>query len=364
MSTNASQGPSLSIVELNSKRLRWLIVIMRMYANIDCSFRATIWLRSRLVTECGSRMLISHSVQATEGLKHLPLPPEIRNQIYKLVLQIPNCFKTRAAPNSSIIVKHPRTGGFLLRPPRLYGYPLDRKLKNPIDLSLLLVSKTTFLEAWHIFYRINTLYFADTGTLLHFLRNIGYARRQQLTDVGFDWIGLEAKAAFRLLATCSGLKTVRFSVHCSRPVGYDALREVRGIARVVPLDDQLCDDSGQSLLPNWMTWELMHGPTTSNSDDYSDCILHPWTSKGPVLRYVCNVRCRDFEELKNSMMRPRPAWQTKSLEHKSQIEQLLGGKREIFRGSEEDSLLAETREWMATPAVRSWCYTHPGLYPI
>ena len=136
-------------------------------------------------------------------LKHLPFPPEIRQRIYKYALHLPTCFKEPvyhyATPTS-----RSRTLWPVKR--RSYNYPLDAGEPSPFDLSLLLVSKQTFLEAYHVFYRFNTIFFANTDALLEFLQGIGYARRQELSDIGFDWIGEEAKATFRLLRTCGNLK--------------------------------------------------------------------------------------------------------------------------------------------------------------
>ena len=136
-------------------------------------------------------------------LKHLPFPPEIRQRIYKYALQLPGCLKEplyHYAPPTS------RSGTLWPVKRQSFHYPLDAGARSPFDLSLLLVSKQTFLEAYHVFYRFNTIFFASTDALLEFLQGIGYARRQELTDIGFDWIGEEAKATFRLLRTCGNLR--------------------------------------------------------------------------------------------------------------------------------------------------------------
>ena len=144
-------------------------------------------------------------------LKHLPFPPEIRQRIYKYALQLPGCFKEPlyydALPTS-------RSRSLWPIKRQAFHYPLHAGAPSPFDLSLLLVSKQTFLEAYHVFYRFNTIFFASTDALLEFLQGIGYARRQELTDIGFDWVGEEttkAKATFRLLRTCGNL---RASTYC------------------------------------------------------------------------------------------------------------------------------------------------------
>ncbi len=100
------------------------------------------------------------------------------------------------------------------------------------DLSLLLVSKTIYTEAFHIFYR-NRLAFLNTDVLGHFLLTSGHARRQQITDIVFVWQGHQPKWAFRLLKKCCNLKRVTVVVYGGyQPPGYAALREVRGLDEV------------------------------------------------------------------------------------------------------------------------------------
>ena len=98
---------------------------------------------------------------------------------------------------------------------------------KPCDLSILMVSKQIYVEAFHVFYTSNCFSFTDTGLLYRFLKNIGYTRRQHLTMIYFLWRGPDAKEAFRLLKTCRRLKLVQFTVPCSHPPGYEALKEVR-----------------------------------------------------------------------------------------------------------------------------------------
>lgn len=63
-------------------------------------------------------------------------------------------------------------------------------------LSLLLVSKQTYPEAYHIFYRHNNRQFPNVCYLWQFLKNIGYARRQYVTHITLVWMGLATNAAF------------------------------------------------------------------------------------------------------------------------------------------------------------------------
>ena len=185
---------------------------------------------------------------------HLPFPPEIRNRIYKLLLSIPSSI----VPSSRLLYS-PALGT-----PRCF------------DLSILLVSKQTYLESFHILYANNTLAFDDTDELLVFLQRIGYARRQQMTSVVFRWRGTEPKAAFRLLRTCTRVKSIRLSLNHFRQKGYMALREVRGMEYVGMYHEagSACSCTSE----HWQCHICMHGNPKLLSDP---------------------------EELKAAMMRPR-----------------------------------------------------------
>jgi len=148
------------------------------------------------------------------------LPPEIRLRIYELVLTLPhNDPSTR--PN--------------------HGLPYVFKKSGPRceDLSLLCVSRQTFLEAFHVFYRCNKLHFASADVLYKFLKNVGFARRQQITSIAFGWLWIDyhAKEAFRLLKTCSNLKYIEIIVNSKTYPKWTmsdeaALKEVRGMEMV------------------------------------------------------------------------------------------------------------------------------------
>lgn len=139
----------------------------------------------------------------------LPFPPEIRTMIYKHVLD--------ASP------RFPK--GYTRRPKQHFT-------SRFFDLSLLLVSKQTFLEAFHIFYRMNQLCFRNTHDLLRFLRHIGPLRRQEIVSIALNRFDCYAKQAFRLLQTCSKLERIRMTMPYYEPTGFAALREVRGLKTV------------------------------------------------------------------------------------------------------------------------------------
>ena len=143
---------------------------------------------------------------------HLPFLPEIRDRIYKHLLVSESYLRMGENPGSSC---------------------MDGESGKETDLSILLLSKQTYIEAFHIFYRFNQFYFKDTEILYRFLRKIGYPRRQQITTISFCWRshGI-AKEAFRLLKTCKGLKSLSTWISDYEPWGYAALREVRGLEEV------------------------------------------------------------------------------------------------------------------------------------
>ena len=104
------------------------------------------------------------------ALGHLPLPLEIRNAIYTYVLTE---YDDLSNPDP---LANDATG----------QVAKDCK-PNTSSLSLLLVSRQIFLEAYPIFYRVNTFTFGNIGSLQRFLKNIGFARRQYLTRIRFSW---------------------------------------------------------------------------------------------------------------------------------------------------------------------------------
>lgn len=190
---------------------------------------------------------------------------------------------------------------------------------EPQHLSILLVSKQIYVEAFYVFYTKNCLSFTDTGLLYRFLKNIGYTRRQHLTMIYFLWRGPDAKEAFRLLKTCRRLQTVQFTVPCSHPPGYEALKEVR--------------------VENSKARALVHFTPAQNPPldirDHTSCFGD----------YRCHCVCRrryepasSMRELEKAMMRPR---REQDLPDPNEKFDLFKPKREHFKKSEEQDLLRE-----------------------
>lgn len=259
------------------------------------------------------------------------LAPEIRNRIYRLVLgppQDPSICLTQVLDDRPL---RAQSGGGVdfentFRTKSVVPNPKHKDPDwgvthqvNPHDLSILLVSKQTYVEAFHVFYSTNCFSFTDTGMLFRFLKNIGYTRRQHLRMVYFLWRGPDAKEAFRLLKTCRRLTTVQFTVPCSHPPGYEALKEVR--------------------VEKAKARALVHFAPAQNPPlnihDHTSCFGD----------YLCHCICRrgyepasNLRELENAMMRPRRKEDLPDVEERFD---LFKPKRERFKNSEEQDLLKE-----------------------
>ena len=144
--------------------------------------------------------------QAKNFFPFLELPVELRNIIYGHVL------------TSS-------------KPRRMLHYSARRAPTPSSCLALLEVCRQIYEEAFHLFYRENTLKFETTGDLNAFLYHVGYARRQGIRSIEFFWAGSEPKYAFRMLKTCQRLEKIAIenSRGGQRRSGEVALREVRGL---------------------------------------------------------------------------------------------------------------------------------------
>ena len=161
--------------------------------------------------------------KAQPKFKHLPLPPELRDRVYKFVLIS-------------------GTGSFPV------GEYTSRIAKQ--RLSLLLVSKQTCLEAFSFFYRYNHFHFFDVDELTQFLKNIGYARRHFVTHVTLHWIDDKAELACRALQRCPNLRCIDIWLDISEVFERGLFREctaffrnMRGLEEVgfVGIDDERID---------------------------------------------------------------------------------------------------------------------------
>lgn len=77
-------------------------------------------------------------------LTYLPFPPEIRDRIYTHVLYSATC---------------------VLVGDEIKRFYVNSEPANEFLLSALLLSRRTYIEAFHIFYKINTFSFTSTDVL-------------------------------------------------------------------------------------------------------------------------------------------------------------------------------------------------------
>lgn len=165
---------------------------------------------------------------ATRSLRmHLPFPAEIRDRIYRYVLL------------STDSEDSPLEDNWLPRGP------------DSCCLSVLLVSKQTYLEAFHIYYRYRNLEFSNLSALELFLKNIGGLRRSYVTHVSFVWNTAGSNHVYQLLQQCPNLRYLNIHIPEIRPLEYsgvyaalgarlygqrynhaEALRNVRGLEAV------------------------------------------------------------------------------------------------------------------------------------
>ena len=264
--------------------------------------------------------------EPVEIFRFTDLPPEIRNRIYRIILgppQDPSICLTQILDNRPLGAQSEGVdidNTFPIKsvvPNRKHNDPnwgITHEV-DPNDLSILLASKQTYTEACLFFYATNCFSFTDTGLLYRFLKNIGYTRRQHLTKIYFLWRGEDAKEAFRLLKTCRRLTTVQFTVPCSHPPGYEALKEVR--------------------VETAKARALVHfaSPQGQHSSCFGDYQCH----------CNCNYRssyepASNLQEIEKAMMRPRRKQDVPDAE---EVFDLFNPKREYFKRSEDQELLGE-----------------------
>ena len=273
---------------------------------------------------------LSPVTEPTEVFRFLDLASETRNRIYHFILGPPQdpsiclteVLDTRLPSPQSRGVDFDtyfRTKAVKINPKHKDpNWGVTHQVK-PSDLSILMVSKQIYAEAFHVFYTENCFSFTDTGLLYRFLKNIGYIRRQHLTMIYFLWRGPDAKEAFRLLKTCRRLKIVQFTVPCSHPPGYEALKEVRvEMAKARAL----------------IHFTPAQNPPL-NIHDHTSCFGD----------YLCHCICRrpyepasNIRELEKAMMRPRREQELPDPDEKFD---LFKPKREHFKKSEDQDLLQE-----------------------
>lgn len=264
--------------------------------------------------------------ERVEIFRFTDLAPEIRNRIYRFILgppQDPSICLTQildkrplGAQSEDIDIDNTFRIKTLVPNPKHndpnWGFTHE---VDPNDLSILLASKQIYTEACLFFYATNCFSFTDTGLLYRFLKNIGYTRRQHLTMIYFLWRGEDAKEAFRLLKTCRRLTSVQFTVPCSHPPGYEALKEVKA------------ETAKARALVHFTAPQLQHSSCFGDYQCHCNCNMR--SSYAPA---------SNLQEIEQAMMRPR---RKQDLPEAEEVFDLFNPKREYFKRSEDQELLGE-----------------------
>ena len=108
----------------------------------------------------------------------LPFSPEIRNQIYHYVLTNPGHIPLEPSEEKD-------SKSFSDSDERKWAE--EGAGPDPRPLQLLLLSRQTYTEAYHIYYRENTLHFDSFMRFSLFLKNTGEARRREVTGLSFNY---------------------------------------------------------------------------------------------------------------------------------------------------------------------------------
>jgi hypothetical protein len=150
----------------------------------------------------------------------LQLPPELRNKIYEMVFQYPQLglsprYQIDAVTRQEwiedfVVMARDYSTPFSLHlwAPRCQ-YLLQHTQSTQQMLSLLLVNKQIFEEAFTHFYRLNLFYFFNVRELDGFLRGMPVYRRQHLSQLAFRYRPGDAEvaiSAFRYLASMPNLR--------------------------------------------------------------------------------------------------------------------------------------------------------------
>ena len=264
--------------------------------------------------------------EPVEIFRFTDLPPEIRNRIYRFILgppQDPSICLTQilddrplGAQSEDVDIDNTfRTKSVVPNPKHNDpNWGITHEV-DPNDLSILLASKQIYTEACLFFYASNCFSFTDTGLLYRFLKNIGYTRRQHLTMIYFLWRGEDAKEAFRLLKTCRRLTSVQFTVPCSHPSGYEALKEVK------------VETAKARALVHFAAPQVQHSSCFGDYQCHCNCNMR--SSYEPA---------SNLQEIEEAMMRPR---RKQDLPDAEEVFDLFSPKREYFKRSEDQELLGE-----------------------
>lgn len=211
----------------------------------------------------------SRSQQPHNAHCTLPFPPEIRNEIYNLVLCDP--------PQRMTILR---------------GKSRGKKRVDTSVLSLLLASKQTFLEAYPLFYR-GKLSFPSATALSRFLDRIGHARRCFLTSLSFTYRRDDpVPDGLSLLEELPNLEALeihlrRWSINVPRLLLH-AIEDVRGLTsfeyQMPSLERWMGPPCGVWSPENKLMWRdmaaLTKRPRSADVAAISDQVIDPFAKAG------------------------------------------------------------------------------------
>ncbi|KAI9715481.1 MAG: hypothetical protein M1812_005957 [Candelaria pacifica] len=141
----------------------------------------------------------------------LKLPPEIRNQIYRLVLVYPSTVLSLQVtmPNLSGI----RTGRKEFRLQRCCYHWQPPWLPPQVVLSILNVNRQVYKEAMPIFYHENHFHVWSGSNLRSFLFGIGSERRSWLREMTIVFQNAGLGSAFTPLSECERLTALHIEIY-------------------------------------------------------------------------------------------------------------------------------------------------------
>ncbi|KAI9702353.1 MAG: hypothetical protein M1836_000832 [Candelina mexicana] len=176
----------------------------------------------------------------------LKLPPEIRNQIYRLVLVYPSMMVSPqvAMPNLSGKKTGRKQFGIRCEPRSQEGY-----IPPQVALSLFSVCRQIYQESMPLFYHENHFYVWSGSDLQSFLLRIGSERRSWIREMTLVFQNSGLGSGFKPFSECKRLTTLHIRLpfpyfneqNCAtigEHKGLQKLSRIRGLTTLTCEDDQ------------------------------------------------------------------------------------------------------------------------------
>ncbi|KAI4216450.1 MAG: hypothetical protein LQ349_009101 [Xanthoria aureola] len=202
-------------------------------ADVKMFYRKEYKLQSKSVTLKQDR-----EAKTAQGFPFMKLPPEVRNMIYKEVLEDTSIINLIALGDTKK-VREVRGKPVLLRydPEMPPVTPYSQGQFDP--LLLLRASKAIHDEAYPVYYGRNTFFCRGLAALRGFLGRLKREYRRSIRSLGFDMWGDPAAKSIRLLQGCVSLQDLHIDCRGVRLwdnlrsdsvlPGYNELLKLRGI---------------------------------------------------------------------------------------------------------------------------------------